>query len=289
MGTLLRRSIASLAAFAVIAGVGYGSLCLYLYASQESRLFQPEVLPADYAFTFPQAFEEHRIPAGNGVSLSTLLFPATGSRGVVFVLGGNSASARETVPRFMRPVAEAGFDLFVADYPGFGKSTGRITSEADLDSAVLAAYDWLRHQYPESRIIVTGYSLGASLAAWVACRHHPQRLVLVAPFYNLAEIAHADYPYLPQRLLRYPMRTDLELPHCEIPVTLFHGAADDVIPPSASERLRALLKPSDSLMIVAGAGHLDLPDNAEYQQAMRKLLQDGVQPLAAAPKGVRIR
>jgi uncharacterized protein len=289
MRTLLRRSIRFLVALGVLAAAGYGGLCIYLYASQEARLFQPDVLPADYAFAFPQTFEEHSISVGNGVTLNTLLFPATDSRGVVFVLGGNSASVRQTAPRFIGPVADAGYDLFVADYPGFGKSTGRIRSEADLDAAVLAAYEWLRHQYPESHIIVAGYSFGAAPAAWLACRHHPQRLVLLAPFYSLAEIAAADYPYLPQRLMRYPMRTDLEMPRCEIPVTIFHGAADDVIPSSASERLRALLKPTDSLMIVAGAGHLDLPDTPEYQQAMRKLLQDGVQPLAAAPKGVRIR
>jgi pimeloyl-ACP methyl ester carboxylesterase len=85
------------------------------------------------------------------------------------------------------------------------------------------------------------------------------------------------------------MRNDLELAKCAIPVTLFHGSADDLIPPSASERLRALLKPSDSLMLIAGAGHLDLPDHADYQQAMRALLDAGVQPLAAAPKGVKIK
>jgi pimeloyl-ACP methyl ester carboxylesterase len=247
------------------------------------------VIAAGSVPVFDRAFEEHNIPVKAGVAVNSVLFPAAGSRGVVFLMGGNSANVRETAPRFIRPIADAGYDLFVADYPGFGKSTGSIRSEADLDSAVLAAYEWLRRRYPESRIVVAGYSLGSAPAAWLACRHHPQRLVLLAPFYSLAEIMEADYPYLPQRLLRYPMRNDLELANCAIPVTLFHGSADDLIPPSASERLRALLKPSDSLMVVAGAGHLDLPDHADYQQAMRLLLDAGVQPLAAAPKGVKIK
>jgi len=270
-------------------GLAYIGLCLFLSMTQESRLFRPTVVSAESVPAFDRAFEESNIPAGTGVTVNTLLFPAAASRGVVFLLGGNSSNARETAPRFIRPVADAGYDLFVADYPGFGKSTGSIRSEADLDSAVLAAYEWLRRRYPESRIVVAGYSLGSAPAAWLACRHHPQRLVLLAPFYSLAEIMEADYPYLPPRLLRYPMRNDLELANCAIPVTLFHGSADDLIPPSASERLRALLKPSDSLMVVAGAGHLDLPDHADYQQAMRLLLDAGVQPLAAAPKGVKIK
>jgi pimeloyl-ACP methyl ester carboxylesterase len=281
--------IRALLVTALSLGLAYVGLCLFLSMTQESRLFRPTVLAADSVVAFDRAFEEHNVPAGRGVAVNTLLFPTTESRGVVFLLGGNSSNARETAPRFIGPVADAGYDLFVADYPGFGKSTGSIRSEADLDGAVLAAYEWLNRRYPESRIVVAGYSLGSAPAAWLACRHHPQRLVLVAPFYSLAELMEADYPYLPQRLLRYPMRNDLELSKCAIPVTLFHGSADEQIPPSASERLRALLKPSDSLMLVAGAGHLDLPDHADYQHAMRKLLEAGVQPLAAAPTGVKIR
>lgn len=289
MKAATRRVIRALLFAAAPVALAYAGLCLYLAVTQESRFFRPTVLAADSATVFDRAFEERNIPVSTGVAVNTVLLPATVSRGVVFLLGGNSANVRVTAPRFIGPIAEAGYDLFVTDYPGFGKSTGKIHSEADLNAAALAAYDWLRRQYPESRIVVAGFSLGAAPAAWVACRHHPQRLVLLAPFYSLAEIVEKDFPYLPSRLLRYPMRNDLELAHCEIPVTLFHGSADQAIPPSASERLRALLKPSDSLMLVAGAGHLDLPDNPEYQQAMRTLLQDGVQPLAAAPKGIKIR
>jgi pimeloyl-ACP methyl ester carboxylesterase len=284
-----RRVIRALLVTAMPVGLAYVGLCVFLSLTQESWLFRPTVLAADAVPVFDRVFEERNIAAGAGVVVNTLLFPATGSRGVVFLMGGNSSNVRETVPRFIRPVADAGYDLFVADYPGFGKSTGRIRSEADLDAAALAAYEWLRRQYPESHIVVVGYSLGSAPASWLACRHHPQRLVLVAPFYSLAEIVAADYPFLPQRLLRYPMRNDLELSNCSIPVTLFHGSADELIPPSASERLRALLKPSDSLMLIAGAGHLDLPDHPDYQQAMRALLEAGVQPLAAAPKGVKIK
>jgi alpha-beta hydrolase superfamily lysophospholipase len=284
------RRLTRLLLFAVIPlGLAYVVLCLFLWVTQEARLFRPTVLAAGSTHAFGRPFEEHNIPAGTGVALNTVLFPAPNSRGVVFLLSGNSANVQETAPRFIEPIAGAGYDLFVMDYPGFGKSTGSIRSEADLDSAVLAAYDWLRHLYPEGRTVIAGYSLGSAPASWLACRHHPQRLVLIAPFYNLSEIVAADYPYFPLRLLRYPMRNDVELSHCAPPVTLFHGSADDLIPPSASERLRALLKPSDRLLLFDAAGHLDLPDKPEFRQALRQLLESDVQQLAAAPKGVKIR
>ena len=284
-----RRAARALLITTLALGAAYAGLCLFLWATQEARLFQPTFIAAGSVHPFDRPFEEHGIPAGTGVVLNSVLFPAPGSRGVVFLLGGNSANVRETVPRFIAPIAAADYDLFVVDYPGFGKSTGRIHSETDLDAAVLAAYDWLGHLYPEGRTVIAGYSLGSAPASWLACRHHPQRLVLIAPFYSLSEIVAADYPYFPLRLLRYPMRNDLELSHCPIPVTLFHGSDDDLIPPSASERLRAVLKPSDGLALIAGAGHLDLPDKPEFRQALRKLLEDDVQQLAAAPKGVKIR
>jgi len=287
--SLTVRVLRALAFIALPGGLAYVGLCVFLWATQEARLFRPTVLAAGSAHDFGRPFEEHSIPAGTGVVLNSVLLPAHESRGVVFLLSGNSANVRETVPRFIQPIADAGYDLFVIDYPGFGKSTGRIHSEADLDAAALAAYGWLGHLYPESRTVIAGYSMGSAPASWLACRHHPQRLVLMAPFYSLSEIVAADYPYFPLRLLRYPMRNDRELAHCPIPVTLFHGAADDLIPPSASQRLRAVLKPSDSLTLIAGAGHLDLPDKPEFTDALRTLLEGDVQQLAAAPKGVKIK
>jgi pimeloyl-ACP methyl ester carboxylesterase len=56
------------------------------------------------------------------------------------------------------------------------------------------------------------------------------------------------------------------------PIVLFHGDQDEVIPHSSTLRLKALLKPSDKLIILPGARHNGMTDNPMYQQELAKLL-----------------
>lgn len=277
-----------LAVAAIAACAGYAFYCMHFYVTQQSRLFTPAPLPADHQYDFGRALEERSIPGADG-TVSGLLLPVAASHGIVLFLPGATGNAADVIPDAVVPVAGAGYDLLAIDYPGFGKSTGSIRDEAELDAAMLAVYDWLMRQYPETRIILAGYDFGAAPAAWLGCRHHPQRLVLLAPGFSGFDTLHARYPLIPERLFRFPLRTDRELTACNPPVSIFHGANDDVVPPGASERLHALLKPTDTLALVGGAGHRDLLSNPDYQQTMQKLLTDGVQALAKPPKGVIIR
>jgi uncharacterized protein len=165
-----------------------------------------------------------------------------------------------------------GYDVFLLDYRGYGKSQGRLESEEQLKSDVEAAYRQLAAEYPEAQTVVLGYSLGTGPAAWLAARHRPRRLVLQAPYYSMQDMARSHYPWVPGLLVRYPLRTYEVLPRVEAPVLLFHGTADEVIYPASSARLRALLPATARLVELPGAGHNGMTDNTQYQQVIRAVL-----------------
>lgn len=249
----------------------YVALCLVLYVKQESLLFFPSRLAADYRFRFPGRFEERWTVAADGTRLHGLLFHAPVPKGHVFYLhgnGGDMSSWAEAAPTYTR----LGYDVFFLDYRGYGKSEGRITSQAQLLSDVQTAYQHLSAEYPENQTVILGYSVGTGPATWLAARQHPKLLILQAPYFSMRDLATHLYPFVPGFLVRYPLPTNELIRQVSAPVVLFHGDRDEVIYPASSLRLRALLKPSDKLIMLPGAGHNGMTDNPHYQSELAKVL-----------------
>ena len=251
----------------ILAGL-YALLCVVLYFNQERLLFFPTKLPANYRFSFPSTFEEHWTTAADGTRLHGLLFHAPNAKGLVFYLHGNGG-ALDSWGQAADLYTRLGYDVFMLNYRGYGKSGGHISSQPQLLADVQAAYQQLLPQYAESRTLIRGYSLGTGLATWLAAQQHPKLLILQAPYFSMRDMAARNYPIVPGFLLRYPLPTNELIGHVTAPVVVFHGDRDAVIDHRSSLRLKSLLKPSDQVIVLAGAGHNGMTDNVEYQRGWR--------------------
>lgn len=258
----------------------WGLVTAWYYFRQEAVIFHPSVLPRDHEFEFAYPFEEHRIEVAPGVDLSALWFPAApggpdsirAPGGVVLYLHGN-ASDLQGWGHHADLYVEAGYDFLAIDYRGYGKSDGHIGGEQELHADVERVMAWLEARRPGAPVTVVGYSLGAALAAQVACPDRAERLVLMAPFFSLQDLARRTVPFVPVRVLRYPFRTDLELADCRIPVTIFHGMGDATIPIDQSRRLAELLGDRARLVPLPAAGHQNVPEDPVFRREMRRLLE----------------
>jgi len=242
-----------------IGAFAYVALLVGLYAFQERLIFPAASLPQDYRFAFDVPFEETRI-AVPGATLDALRFSLPHPRGLVFFLHGNAGNAGNiatwtTGLDFYRRV---GYDLYIIDYRGYGKSTGRIASEPELHADVRAAYDAIAPRYAGLPIVIYGRSLGSGLATRLARDVSPALLVLVSPYRSLEAAAMRAYPIAPSALVRYPMRTDAWIGDVTSPILLLHGTDDRLIPPADSEYLRGLARAPVELSLVAGATHHDI-------------------------------
>ncbi|GAA4381008.1 alpha/beta hydrolase [Hymenobacter koreensis] len=249
----------------------YLVVCALLYMAQEKLLFFPNKLPADYRFSFPEPFEERWVTVADGTRLHGLLFRTTAPKGLVFYLHGNGGALDawgSVAPVYTR----LGYDVFLLDYRGYGKSEGRISTQEQLLNDAEAAYRHLLTEYPENKVVVLGYSLGTGVAAWLAARHQPRLLVLQAPYYSMQDVAAYHYPWVPSQLVRYPLRTHEVLSRVAAPVVVFHGDQDEVVYYGSSLKLKPLLKPQDQLITLRGAGHNGMTENPVYQLALAKFL-----------------
>lgn len=258
----LKRMLLVAARVAVLAYVAAVAL---VWARQESLLFVPETLPADYDFKLASDVHEAWVDVP-GARLHALHLKRPGARGVVFYLHGNGGSLSSwfTDLDFYR---RAGFDLFMIDYRGYGKSSGSIAGEAQLHDDVRRAWAQVAPQYAGRKRVIYGRSMGTGMAAALAAGLQPGEadlLVLASPYASIAHMACMHFPWMPAFALRYPLRTDLALPRMRMPVLLVHGERDTVIPSAESVALKAL-RPDADLLLLPDAGHGDLHLIKTYQ------------------------
>ncbi|MBO9732882.1 MAG: alpha/beta fold hydrolase [Chitinophaga sp.] len=251
----------------------YIGVCILVYFIQERLLFFPEKLPADHSFHFQVPFEELPVLMKDGTRLNGLLFTGDSAKGLVFYLHGN-AGALNTWGEVAATYTRLGYDVFMLDYRGYGKSEGHITSERQLYADVQAVYDQLKRRYPENRITILGYSIGTGIAAQLAAVNHPRQLILQAPYYSMTDMAAHQYAFLPSFLLRYKLPTYLYIQTITAPITIFHGDQDEVIYyESSAVKLKPFLKPGDTLITLHGGTHNGMTDNPDYQAALPGVLK----------------
>ncbi|KQT08032.1 alpha/beta hydrolase [Ramlibacter sp. Leaf400] len=252
----------------------YAALLALLWWKQEALLFHPQPLPANYRLaTEPDVHEEQvQVP---GATLSVLHLRLREPRGVVFFLHGNAGNLAGwfTETALYR---QAGYDLVMPDYRGYGKSTGRIDGPGQLRQDVRAAWDSVAPRYAGKRVVLYGRSLGTGLAADLAEQltnegRPPDLTVLASPYSSLRELAAEAYPWVPGGLLRYPLDTGRHLPKLRGRVLLVHGGQDSLIGVHHSQRLLRAA-PSARLLVVAGAGHNDLHLFPQYRAALLETL-----------------
>jgi uncharacterized protein len=251
-----------------IAGTAVLGLLALAYRYQERLIFFPERLPGDFTLPIPDL---EQVPIHvEGATLFAVHLKLPQPKGVIFFLHGNAGNVADWIgdPQLYR---SANLDLFMIDYRGYGRSSGRIESEAQLHSDVAVAWEQIADRYKDLRKVVYGRSLGTALAVRLAARIQPDLTILVSPYWSIADLARRHYPLLPSFLLRYPMMTFQDIGRIQGRILLIHGDRDRLIPCEHSVRLSALARDAE-LVRIAGAAHADLQDFGQYLQAITEAL-----------------
>ena len=83
-----------------------------------------------------------------------------------------------------------------------------------------------------------------------------------------------DFPIIPTFLLKYKFATNEYITNCKMPIAIFHGDADEMIPYDCSVQLMKLTKPTDELITLKGRGHNGMSDNPEYVKELKRVLEE---------------
>lgn len=253
----------------------YCGIGIALYTFQDSFLFHPEKLNASYVFKIDQPFKEMNIPVNEEDNISMVAFlPNEGVpvKGLVIYFHGNKENI-ERYAGFTKPFTEKGYEVWMPDYPGFGKSGGQIT-EDKLYKYALLVRKMADGRFNKDSIIIYGKSLGTGIAAYVCSETQNKMLVMETPYYSIPTlIGKYAFMYPTQTMSKYNLPTNYFLEFTEEPVIIFHGDEDDIIPYSNAEKLKKYLKPTDKFYTIPDGTHHNINKNPIYFKVLDSLLK----------------
>ncbi|WP_299085842.1 alpha/beta fold hydrolase [uncultured Campylobacter sp.] len=217
-------------------------------------------------------FQEINIPFGGG-SINGLKFSAAEPKGAILFFHGNFGDVSGW-GAYGADFAALGYDFYIFDYPGYGKSDGKISSQQQLLASADAMSRYVFEQHPPRKLAMIGYSIGSGIAAQQAAKWDAARLILLAPYFSFERLAHEKIPFVPKFLIRYKIPTAEFLQAARsTQITLIHGAADELIPVHHSYDLAGSLKAGDLFYEIPDARHNGLLAMPGIWEILKERLQ----------------
>jgi fermentation-respiration switch protein FrsA (DUF1100 family) len=247
----------------VLAGVAvllYVSACGYMWATQRQRVFEPTVVWQTTPDRLGMKYTEVHIPAGSGADqgeLDAWWVPSDKADApTMLYFHGNYRNIGNNLEHTQR-LHRMGYNVLLADYRGFGKSTGGLPSEKKVFEDAESIWQYLMKRQPAGSTFIYGHSLGGAIAIDLAV-HHPDAagLITESTFTSMQAMGELDYGYLPIGLLLNQRFTSLQkVANLKIPVLFIHGTWDQKIPSEMAKELYAAAPEPKKLLLIAGGEH----------------------------------
>jgi fermentation-respiration switch protein FrsA (DUF1100 family) len=243
--------IALVAILAVCTYIFYPSVeSFFIYFPQSHFDFSPE--------EFRLQYKEAYFNTEDGKRLHGWFFPGEKDSPVILHFHGNAGNISHRLD-LVQPFLRKGLSVFLFDYRGFGKSSGR-PFETGLYQDGLAAWSYLveKERIAPERIVLHGHSIGAAVAIEVALQKKVRGLILESAFTSTKDMAKtmaifglfapvfpAHYNNL-DKIRRVPS-----------PLLIIHGDKDEIVPFSMGQKLFEAAADPKAFYPVKDAGHND--------------------------------
>lgn len=252
---ILRRLIAWAG---IAAAMSYLAACGYMWSSQTQQVFEPSPEIQTTPARLGMNFEELRIPVG-AAELHGWWIPAEQPGAVTMLyFHGNYRNISHNLDHARR-LHDLGYNVMLADYRGYGKSSGGPPSEAKVYEDAEAAWQYMlkvRGIHPR-RAFIYGHSLGGAVAIDLATRHPDAAgLITESTFTSMQAMGELEYGYLPVgALLNQRFDSLQKIPTLKLPVLLIHGTWDQRVPVAMAQQLYAAAPQPKTLTLIEGGEH----------------------------------
>jgi hypothetical protein len=242
---------------------------ILLYFIQDLLMFHPKSLPADYRFTFAQPFEEINLAMGDR-NLNVIQFKRDAPKGLILYFHGNMDNV-ERYASLVPALTALGYEVWMPDYPGYGKSTGKRTEETLYRDAA-EVYAMAIKKFGPGQIVIWGRSIGTGVASQLASVNKCGMLILETPYHSMRALAKDYFPIYPVLpLLKYSLPVSEYVKKVQAPVYIFHGTEDEVVPYAQARRIKKENPPAH-LVTFEGGHHNDLALHHLFQPTVTRIL-----------------
>ncbi len=175
-------------------------------------------------------------------------------------------------PASLKPLTEMGINLFLVEYPGYGRSSGT-PSQHHIVETFTNAYDLLvsRKDVDPEKIILMGRSVGGGAVCSISSIRKSSAMILISTFMSVKSFAKSYY--LPEFLIRDPFDNISAVATYGGPILVIHGKQDRTIPHTHGMTLSKAAK--NGKMITYESGHNDCPPSwIRFYQDIESFLQE---------------
>ena len=246
-----------------------------LYFLQDYVLFHPVSLKKDHNYDFPEKHKDINIPLTENSNLTIVQFFSTDTvtKGVVLYFHGNKKNI-SWYAKYAPYFTKHGYEVWLIDYPGFGKSTGKLT-EQTLYNWANYMYNFARARFGADSIIIYGKSMGTGIATHLASIQPCKKLILETPYFDYPSVIKHYLPIYPiEWMIHYKIPTHDYIEKVTAPITIFQGTDDRLVTYNNAKRLEPFLKKSDEFVTIEGGSHNDLYNFKETIEKLDSLLKD---------------
>jgi len=190
-------------------------------------------------------------------------------KSTILYFHGNAGNITNRLP-IAHNLTEAGYDVFLFDYRGYGKSEGS-PSEKGLYDDALGAYSFLieNKKIKPEELILMGRSLGCAVSLELALHSSARAVIIISPFTSLKDMARANVIFYPLSFFAsdaYNNKKKIRSLIC--PLLIAHSYDDEIIPFRMGKTLFDLANPPKAFYQFTG-GHND--DYFEKDDFIKKI------------------
>jgi fermentation-respiration switch protein FrsA (DUF1100 family) len=243
-------------------GVGaavYIVLLGFLYLFQRSLIYHPDTTRPVPSVWGVSDMSVVTLKAADGQSLlAWWKAPQSEDKPTVLFFHGNAGHIGYRSGK-VRPLLDRGFGVLLVAWRGYSGNDGS-PSEAGLYADGRAALRFLDDKgIAEEKRVFYGESLGSGVAVELASHGHGGALVLEAPYTSLPRVGASHYPVFPVRLLmRDRFDSVTKVGRIFLPMLIFHGDEDRIIPVEFGRSLFAAANEPKQGVFITGAEHNNL-------------------------------
>jgi fermentation-respiration switch protein FrsA (DUF1100 family) len=250
----------------------YLILMVLVFFNQRSLMYFPQpALPENVAKAILPQAQIFKVTTADGTHLKAYFVPPKdASYPIILAFHGNGSLGLYLAPSFSEAIAK-GYGVLLAEYRGYSSNEGKPT-ETGLYQDADAYLTYLNAQYPDTKIIAYGQSLGSGVAVDLVARN-PQLfigLVLEVPFDSALNVSNKYYPYIffKKWVLRDQYRSNEKIGAITIPKLFLLAGQDEVVGLDSGLNLFDAAKDPKTVRVYDAATHMTVFEHGAQTDLM---------------------
>lgn len=240
-----------------------------IYFLQDRLIFQPDSSDISNCSHADELQGKYKVIEIDDIKVRYLEFQRNLEKSIV-VFHGNAGSVCHRL-FLAKKLLSFNYNVYLFEYPGYGGDT-----VSPSQSLIYKSAEVFINSINSSPYTIVGESLGTGVATYIASKYpkNIQEVLLQSPYTSIIDIGKTKYPIFPLELLiSHKFKVDGLAKDVKVPVTIFVGESDSLIPAQISKKQSKNFPNLKDFISYPRTGHNEIQRKAEFWEDLERILR----------------